>query len=531
MGELIPLEGVGSKGLITDIPPWQLEMGTWSDGNNIRFDDVSVKKMPGYEEVMETVPEPPLHLDTYQLFDSQVYYWLAFCKNNIYVYSGNTWLDITPDPAPNGDGVRQWQTTKLGAVIVATNGVDAPYWWPLVNGIPSTSVPFAKLEHWPDDWENAQTIAGFKSFLFAGSLYDNTTNIQMNRLIAWSDMSNQYTPPESWDILDPDGDAGTYELLDSEGPVVHLQQLREAMMVYKTDSVVTANFIGAPFMFGFQVLSPDVGIMCKNAVADYPGGHFFMGRSDCYINNGQSIAPILSQKIRRKVYENIDGTAFAKSFAVTDWANNEVWACYPTVNSEYCDRALIWNFVNNTFTIRDLPQSSHIKSGIAPINLGATWDQTPGEWDASPNRWGTDSYDSVVENLVIASTGDGKTYRHDAGDTEDGTPMTSWVERTGIDLGDPSSVKHVQAVWPKVWTRGANTVIKVFLGYQMNTEDPVTWEGPVLFNPNTMNKISTRTTGKLFAIRMESDTVLDWYVSGIEYEIVPAGRRGSRRHV
>ena len=70
-----------------------------SSSNNVRFDDVSVKKMPGYTEVMEGLPEPPLHLETYQLYDSGKYYWVAFCSNNIYAYDpdipdGAEWVDV-----------------------------------------------------------------------------------------------------------------------------------------------------------------------------------------------------------------------------------------------------------------------------------------------------------------------------------------------------------------------------------------------------------------------------------------------------
>ncbi len=188
--------------------------------------------------------------------------------------------------------------------------------------------------------------------------------------------------------------------------------------------------------------------------------------------------------------------------------------------------------MNNTFTIRDLPQVSHIKSGVATyLPDSDDWDSQDYSWESTSRKWGTASYDNVVENFVLASTGDTKTYRTNAGNTEDGEIMTSYVERTGIDLGDPSSVKFVSAVWPKVWTTGADTTLRVWLASQMSTEDPVTWEGPVLFNPDIMSKISVRTSGKLFGIKFESDGDFDWGVSGIEYEIVPAGRRGSRVYV
>ena len=540
MGQLIPIENIGSQGIVTDIPPWQLPLGTWSAGNNVRFDDVSVKKFPGYLEVFNTVPGPPLYLETYQVYDSEQYYWIAFCidpddtqKQKIYCYYGGSWEDVTPESGLENRSRYQWQTAKLGAVLVATNGVDSPIWWPLIDGDVAHTRKFEELPAWADqNWKECQTMAGFKSFLFAGAIYDGNTDLRMNRQIAWSDMTNQYSPPESWDFNDPDGDAGVYELLDTEGPIVHIQQLRESLMIYKTDAVVVANFIGAPFMFGFQPLVEEVGLICKNAVADFPSGHFFMGRTDCYVNNGQTITPLLTQKVKDQLYLDLDGDNFGRCFAVTDWANNEVWACYPSVNSDYCDKALIWNFVNNTFSLRSLPQLSYIKSGIAQYLPGDdTWDTQNYAWDSTTRRWGTSSYDNVVENLVFASTGDAKTYRHDAGNTEDGTIMSSYVERTGMDLGDPSSVKHITAIWPKVWTTGIDTTLKVSTGYQMSTEDPVTWDYIVNFNPDYMSKISVRTTGKLMAIKFESDGDFSWGVSGLEYEIVPAGRRGSRVYV
>ena len=533
MGQLIPVEDIGRAGIITDIPAWQLPMGTWSGGNNIRFDDVSVKKFPGYTEIFKTVPAPPLHLETYQIYDGEQYYWLSFGTETIHCYYGGNWYDVTPDEGLVNNPKIQWQTAKLGAVLVATNGKNMPIWWPMVDGQVSHLRKFETLPNWIDQkWIDCQTMAGFKSFLFAGAIYDDASNLRMNRQIAWSDMTNQYEPPSSWDPLDPDGDAGIYELLDTEGPIVHIQQLRESLMIYKTDAVIVANFIGAPFMFGFQPLVEEVGLICKNAVADFPGGHFFMGRTDCYVNNGQTITPLLTQKIKDQLYLDLDGDSFTKCFAVTDWANNEVWACYPSVNSDYCNKALIWNFVNNTFSLRDLPQLSYIKAGIAQYLSGDdTWDAQTYAWDSTTRHWGTGSYDNVVENLVFASTGDGKTYRHDAGNTEDGTIMSSYVERTGMDFGDPSSVKHVTAIWPKIWTTGTDTTLKVSTGYQMSTEDPVTWDYVVNFNPDYMSKISVRTTGKLMAIKFESDGDFTWGVSGLEYEIVPAGRRGSRVYV
>jgi len=130
---------------------------------------------------------------------------------------------------------------------------------------------------------------------------------------------------------------------------------------------------------------------------------------------------------------------------------------------------------------------------------------------------------------VFAEPEKTKIYRDESSNTENGDMMYSWVERTGIDLGDPSSVKHVRAVWPKMHTSGTGTV-KVSTGFQMSSDQPVTWDSVVQYDPDTMSKISVRTTGKLFAIKVETEADIDWNLSSVEYEIAPAGRRGSRNY-
>ena len=62
----------------------------------------------------------------------------------------------------------------------------------------------------------------------------------------------------------------------------------------------------------------------------------------------------------------------------------------------------------------------------------------------------------------------------------------------------------------------------------MSTEDGVTWEGPVLFNPNTQSKVSCRITGKYFGVKFESTGDFDWKLHGLAFEVRPRGTRGSR---
>ena len=62
----------------------------------------------------------------------------------------------------------------------------------------------------------------------------------------------------------------------------------------------------------------------------------------------------------------------------------------------------------------------------------------------------------------------------------------------------------------------------------MSTEEAITWEGPILFNPNSQSKVSCRVSGKYFGLKVESTTDVDWKLHGVAFEVAQAGKRGSR---
>ena len=511
---------------------------------------------------------------------------------------------------------QNWSVTLLNGLLVATNGYDTAQMWPLSSGVPSTATPLRELRNWPSATSYCKSIAAFRTFLvglnwqIGGTEYPN--------LVKWSTEAAALSPPNSWEESDATLDAGEYQLTDTPGKIIDGLPYGDSFLIYKEDSIYIMNFVGTPYIFSFKLLSPTIGLLAKNAVAEYEGGHFFIGNSDCYITNGQQVTPLLPNKLRREMFSDLNGDNYEKVFVAADYARNEMLACYPAGVSSIPNKALIWNWKDNTFSLRSIPDLYHINSGIAAITTGTTWNDHTEQWNVGAGIWGTGNYDNVLKNMVFAkpdqkatisgataanpvvitstahgladsdlvsisgvvgmteinaqtyyakvtgystttfalysnsalsATVDGsgytayssggyvdmpKLYRDDRGNQEDGTNMTSYIERTGYDLGDPSSQKFVSAIWPKLEVSGNNT-INVYIGTQMSTEEGITWNAdtggtPYLFNPNTQSKVSCRATGKFFGVKFESTSDIDWKLHGIEFEVTPRGRRGSRAY-
>ena len=64
----------------------------------------------------------------------------------------------------------------------------------------------------------------------------------------------------------------------------------------------------------------------------------------------------------------------------------------------------------------------------------------------------------------------------------------------------------------------------------MSTEEGITWNSPTTFNPNTQSKVSVRGTGKLYAVKFESTTDMDWELDGYAIDVKNIGARGSRSY-
>ena len=443
------------------------------------------------------------------------------------------------------ENTRRWTTTNLNGLLIATNGYDAPQMWPLnSSGVPAKTVPLRELQNWSvattkeagNSTNKSEVIRSFRTFLVGL----NWTNVVARgnaepRIVKWSTEASYFTAPITWDSSDATLDAGEYELADTPGAILDGLPLGDSFIIYKNDSIYIMNYVGTPYIFSFKLLSPTIGALCKNSVVDFENGHFFMGNSNFYLCNGQTVTPLLTGKLQRAVFDDIvagdlNDPSWEKSFVVADHVHKEILACYPTESSAVVNKAVIWNWEKNTFTFRDLPTTSHISNGILAAHPGGKlWSGSTKTWDEDSEAWGSSDYDTHLENLVFADVSNTKFYRDNAGNKEDTSNMTAYIERSGYDLGDPQTVKFVSAVYPQIEVSGNNTV-NVYIGRQMSTEDAITWEGPVAFNPNSQSKVSCRVSGKYFGVKVESDTDVDWKLHGLSFEVQQRGLRGIRSY-
>jgi hypothetical protein len=358
--------------------------------------------------------------------------------------------------------------------------------------------------------------------------YTNGSGTSYPRLVKWSTGSSFNAVPTSWDETDATLDAGEYELADTSGRVIDGAELRDTFVIYKEDSIWGMQFVGPPFVFRFYKISETTGALSRRCMVEINNGHFVFGVNDCYINDGQNLTSILNQRMRREVFNNLNTTNFERCFVVPYFQKSEVWACYPDRTADFANKALVWNWTDNSIGIRDLPDIAFAHAGAVPTIMGGgdssswvgggTWDDQIGAWDS------TLTYDITETKLMMASPGgtggSGQIYLADSGNKEDTENMTSNVIRESLFFDSIDTVKFCRGV--RLNMDGGP--VNVYVGRQMSPNESTTWEGPFSFDPSTEYKINCRVTGRLLGIKVESTADVAWRLNSYDMDVVPAGR-------
>ena len=526
---LVKFTNVGASGLIldpavNDVPAQPNGVFAWTGGGNIRFKEGYAEKFLGH-----SAPHGAPTVTPYGVFFSQatnryeVYTGLA----KVYAVKDSTHAEITRAAGDyTGTASDKWTGCMLSDILILNNGVDDPQYW---NG--NTATDLAALTNWPANTK-AKWIRSFEGALVAGNLTESGTNYKS--MIRVSTAADPGSLPASW-VASASNDAIRTEGSMSETPdaIVDGLQLGQQFMIYKENSTYSMRYTGAAdYPYSFENVSKTSGALGLNCVTVVPDGngqaeaHAVFSDGDIVINRGVGgPQSIIDGRARRWLFNNLDSDYRTRSFAATNQRRNEVWFCFPEVGQTWCNKALVWNYKENTFGIRDIPNLAHANAGVISATSTDTWDSRTDTWDEADGIWAVDEYSQATKRLMMAST-DGGLYLADVGRSFNGSPMNSYIEHTGMDFKEiglgADRVKLCRGVRMRV-DAATGTVIRVYVGTQDDLEDAIDWGTPQEFTVGTDKKVDFLVSGVYLGIKFETVAQGAWRISQFDMDIVDVG--------
>lgn len=519
------VEDIGKVGIIVDTDPEKLPPNAWSDGENVRFVDNVVRKCAGTRSLAGSLSSTAYSLFYLDTLDG-THHFVYAGANRVHLIDGAVHHDITRVTTSgtvelySANSEDMWTGGVLNGLLFMNNGTDHPQ----IQLTATASCKLSNLPNWPTTiTTRCASMRAFKNFLVALDVTKGATRYR--HMVKWSSIADPFTPPPSWDEADPAQDAGEVNLAETNGSVIDCLPLRDVNIVYKDDSVWGMQYTGDNNIFNFYKIYTEVGILARNCVAAFEGMHCFLGADlDVYVHDGANIRSIGQSKWREWLRENLNASNFRRAFVVSNPVTTEIWICVPTGNSTHPSKALLWNWRQDTWGLRTLPNISGGIQGVISSVYFSTWATITTTWAATAETWSSLGSAPASKKLVLVSP----TYLRGLIETESGTQelgqnMNFFLARTGLwALGtnkfgvDLETVKFIRRV--RFRTTG-NTSVTFNVAVRTDVGDTPSYQATTL-SMGTTAEVVVLKRGRFVDVRIESvsDTAFELQAVEIEYE-------------
>ena len=359
-----------------------------------------------------------------------------------------------------------WSMDTWGEYLIACSNADGKlYEWQLGFTTPTLA---AVITNAPTS--NKAVLVTAERIMFALGAGGNPRKVQ------WCDQENNtvWTPAG-------DNQAGDYELA-TPGTLIAGKRVKGINLLFTDVDVHTAQYVGAPFVYGFEKAGSGCGLISAQSVAAIDTAAIWMSKAGFWIYDGY-VKPLPSD-VSDYVFGNINFNQASKVYAVHNSKYGEIWWYYPSSGSNENDSYVTFNYRENHWNIGTLARTA-----------------------------GTDA--GVFTNPMAVST-DGYVYEHEVGFSYDSASV--YAESGPVQLGNGDNIMSVRQVVPDEQTLGEAVVSFKTRNYPTATQST--------FGPYTAaNPTDVRFAARQVNMKVTGAVLADWRVGIFRLDAVPSGKR------
>jgi hypothetical protein len=357
-----------------------------------------------------------------------------------------------------------WSLDNWGEFLLACSNADGKiYEWDLNTANDGVALANAPVS-------NKGVLVTAERFVFALGAGGNA------RKVAWSDQEDNtmWTPAIT-------NQAGDIEL-ETVGSIVAGKRLRGVNLIFTDVDVHTAQYQGAPFVYGFERIATGCGLISAQAVAAVESVAYWWSPAGFFTYDG-FVRP-LKCDVLDYVSNNVSQAQRSKVYAVANNQFGEVWWFYPSASSNEVDSYVAYNYREGHWTIGSLGRTAGTDRGVF--------------------------------NYPIMVSIDGYVYEHEVGVSYDGS--TPYAQSGPIELGGGDRIMMARQLIADEKTQGS-------VGVQFLTSFAP--NGSQTTKTYTIDSIYTpvRFTGRQVEMKVTGDSMTDWRVGMMRLDAVAGGER------
>jgi hypothetical protein len=222
--------------------------------------------------------------------------------------------------APRGGGIYYWEDA-FGVAVRAKNLGDLATFY----GYSGQFVP---------NKTNQVVASAIQRFViaFGANPYDPTdSETTFNpMLVRWSDQEN----PFEW-VPAVTNQAGEFPLSNGSF-IMTVEATRQEILVWTDSAIYSMQYLGAPYVWGFQILMDNISVMGPNVTITVNNVTYWMGADKFYMYSGR--VETLPCSLRQYIFADINKDQAYQVFAGGNEGYNDVWWFYCSTNSNVVDK-------------------------------------------------------------------------------------------------------------------------------------------------------------------------------------------------
>ena len=396
-------------------------------------------------------------------------------------------------------------TTSIGGFPIVCTAAGTGTYYIIPNGVPVSSLAYASDVPTAVNFMMVSDVSRF-TIAFGCNPIGETDIDPM--LIRWTDQESvvNWTPAVT-------NQAGG-QRLSHGSEIVTGVQARQEIVVFTDTSVYAMQYLGPPYVWGFQLLGDNISIIGPNSAAIASGVVYWMGVDKFYRYDGRT--QTLRCDLRQYIYGDINLEQADQVVCGTNEGFNEVWWFYCSANSTVIDKYVVYNYMEDIWMYGTMGRTAWVDSGLNQYPLAATYSN----------------------NLVFHENG--------VDDNTSGTPaaIDAYIASSQFDIGDGHAFGFIWRLIPDITFRGStasNPQVTMTLqpaqnsgsGYNVpeslggNSSAPVVRSATVPIEQFT-GQVLIRVRGRQMAFEVRSvDLGVQWQLGAPRIDIKPDGRRGN----
>jgi hypothetical protein len=334
----------------------------------------------------------------------------------------------------------------------------------------------------------------------------NTTFNSM--LVRWSDQANAY----QW-IPELTNQSGEYTLTNGS-QIIGARATRQEILVWTDSALYSMQYIGTPYVWGFQILMDNISVMGPNAMITVNNITYWMGRDRFYMYDGT--VKTLPCSLKQYVFEDLNANQSYQVFAGANEGFNEVWWFYVNneSSSQQVNKYVVYNYLDQVWYYGSMARSAWYQTGIVQYPVAADYNS----------------------RLLYHENG------NDDLSTSSSQPITAYIQSSDFDIQDGQNFGFVWRIIPDINFNSSTTnqpsvtmqvLPRQYSGSAYGTADNPTVQSSQNFSnaaAYTVNQFTgqvyTRLRGRQMAFRIESTGLgVAWQLGVPRIDIRLDGRR------